>query len=145
MCIECHETDKAFRMNDVVFSKRKLREFFPQWEANAETFWRYLLMMPFFAETKEASEAPTKVGYYAIAKAKRLQKAIGIYDHAIPAFMIMAAEMGNVSEGNFNMVANMCHDHVCDCGVKKSPRDFGDNNVVDLRSYPRNKDGKTLN
>ena len=143
MCIECNETPKAFRVNGVTFSKRKLAEFFPQWESNTETFWRYLLMMPFFAETKEVSEAPTKVGAYAIFKAKRMQKAIGIYNEAIPAFMIMCAQMGKISEENFNTIAEQCHDHICDCGVQKSPRNFGDNNVVDMRSYPR-KDGKTL-
>jgi hypothetical protein len=128
MCIECNETSAAFRVNGVTFSKRKLAEFFPQWESNAETFWRYLLIMPFFAETKQMDEAPTKVGKYAIFKAKRIRKAIGLPIEAIRPFMIMAAQMGHISEDNFGMVADQCHDHICDCGVQKSPR----------------KDGKTL-
>jgi len=119
--VDIHETAHAFRLNGVTFSKRCLAELFPIWGATDESFYRFLVIMPFFAETKEIGDAPTKVGNYAIAKSKRLLESLKLPHDAIPAFMAMAAQLGNLDEEDAGDIALQCHDAICKCGKKKSP------------------------
>lgn len=137
MCIECNEVKHAYRINGVTFSKKRLSELFPLWESNTESLWRYLFLMPFFAETKTVEEAPTDTGKYAIFKAKRLLKAMKLDKDAFGPFMAVAAEAGGIKDNNMmHAIVSQSHDHTCDCGVKKSPQNW-DGNVVDIRSYTR--------
>jgi hypothetical protein len=126
-CIHVNESVAAFNINGVTFAKKYLRELFPSWGDSDNSFYRYLVMVPFLAETKEPEDTPTPIGFYAVAKAKRIQKALDVYGDDIVGFMMMAAHLGNIDPDNFGAIADQCHDNICNCGKKKSPQ------VVDLR------------
>jgi hypothetical protein len=125
MRIDIGETEKSFNINGVAFSKARLAELFPEWGCDLQAFYRYLLIMPFFATTKDPATAPGKAGKYAILKARRIYPSVGLNedDSAIVAFMHVAAQMGNLKlPEELGLITDQCHDQICDCGEKKSPR-----------------------
>ena len=127
MCITVNEMPHAYRINGVTVAKKHLRELFPSWGDSQDAFYRYLVLVPFLAETKEPEDTPTKTGFYAVFKAKRIQKALEIYGDVIVGFMMVSAQMGHLDPDSFGMIADQAHDNICNCGVKKSPQ------VVDIR------------
>lgn len=119
LSVNIHEMKHAFNVNGVTFSRKKLAELFPSWGDSLESFYRFLCIAPFLSETKEVEDAPSSVGKYAIFKAKRIQKALNLYEDMIPAFMVMAAKMGNLEDDHIGEISDQCHDQVCNCGKKK--------------------------
>lgn len=124
--IDINETKHAFRINGVTFAKKKLSELLPLWGDDVDSFYRYLVIMPFFATSKDVGSAPTPLGNYAIAKSKRIFDTLELDNNAIPVFMMMAAQMGHIEEEGFSEclsdLSNQTHDAICNCGVKKSGR-----------------------
>lgn len=123
MRIEVNEMKHAFRVNGVTFSRKRLLELFPMWGDKETTMYRFLVIAPFLAETKEVEDAPTEQGRYAIYKAKRLHTALGLDGEdrqTIPAFMMAAAQMGELPVERIGEIATAIHDSTCGCGVKKS-------------------------
>src|SRR5882757_724308 len=64
--MDISETPKAFNINGITFSKKRLAELFPGWGCDIKTFYRLMIIMPFFASQKRVEEAPTVTGKYAI-------------------------------------------------------------------------------
>jgi hypothetical protein len=120
MKVEVNEMKHAFRVNGVTFSRKKLGELFPEWGNEIQTLYRFMVIAPFLAETKEVSDAPTELGRYAIAKAKRIHEALAFPDRdAIAPFMMMAGQMGKIDPDDFGDIATALHNNICGCGKDK--------------------------
>ena len=120
--MDIHETPKAFNVNGITFSKKRLAELFPGWGCDIKTFYRLMIIMPFFASQKSVEEAPTVTGKYAISKAKRIFENIGLDDASILPFMQIAAQLGELQIPEcLDDITEQCHDQICGCGAKVSP------------------------
>ena len=117
-----NETPKAFNVNGITFSKKRLAELFPGWGCDIKTFYRLMIIMPFFATQKKVEEAPTSTGKYAIAKSKRIYETIGLDEGSLLPFMTIAAELGDLQIPKcLDDITEQCHDQICGCGAKISP------------------------
>lgn len=117
--VEVNTMAHAFNVNGVAFSRKYLSEIFPAWGDSEETFYRFLVMVPFIAETRDIDDAPGALGRYIVYKAKRIYKALELPRDAVGPFMLASCQMGEFNPENMKDIYDAMHDIICDCGVVK--------------------------
>lgn len=118
--IKISETKHAFRVNGVAFEKKHLEGIFPGWTSSFDVFHRYLVLVPFLAETGDPERVKSEHGKYAIIKAKHIWDIFDVPEGGEIPFIMAALTLcgldGETPDEDLQEIVDKSHDHICRCG-----------------------------
>jgi len=97
MHVSVEQAEHAFRINGVTVAKRHLVNKFRKDQNNPEKLLsKYLVIVPFLATSYQMPDNADDSTKYAVAKAKRLYKALELNDdNIVPFMMVFMQQAGN--------------------------------------------------